>query len=212
MTAAAVRGSRSLANPRRVRYTGAKMNAGRVSLLLLALVSAHAPACRSKSTSEEPSKAPSALPPAGSAPAPVAFQFAKLPDDYARVELYGAASESILAPKGARVSKVGAAVLVEAGEYRVVITQGGPSQEDFKRALSPYAVQDAAPDVLIYRDGDRFNFRALQSRTPEWDDTDVRRYACSAGPVGDPPPPSLNKKQVELLVSACRSIELPALE
>jgi len=189
------------------------MNALRASYILLALLGSSASACRSKSGSEEPPKTTPAPPSAAASSAPpVSLQFAKLPDDYERVELYGAGSESILAPKGARVDKVGAGVVVESGDYRVVVTQGGPSQEDFKKALSRYVVQDAAPDVLVYRDGDRFNFRALQSRTPEWDDTDVRRYACSAGPVGDPPPPSISKQQVELLVSACRSIELPALE
>jgi hypothetical protein len=150
------------------------------------------------------------------------FNFSKLPKEYERTTLYGPASETLLAPKGAKAQGTPKEATVSAPGFQLVVTQGGPSLLDFKQKLGALAVEYEAPDVLVYGDGTRHNFRVFLSLTPEWDDTDIRRFACSAAPNGgipgaemqggQVPSPSVTTAEVELFVSACRSIELPSLE
>jgi len=144
---------------------------------------------------------------------------AVLPNGFEMVQLRGEGSERMRAPTGARVERTGRGFLVEAGpDFAVEVVPDAPAVSEL--ATPPgvaRVVSDANTAVFEAPDG-AYSFVVVRELVPEWDEDRRRRLSCGsagggvsgAGTRADKR--GFSKSAVQIMVAACRTLELPALE
>jgi hypothetical protein len=146
------------------------------------------------------------------------FSFA-LPPDYVKVELRGEGSESLMAPKGARVTHPGKTFRIEAGDdFALDVALESPALSEFKAAPGVARVL-TDPDTGVFKSGQAgYSFVVVRELVPEWDESQRQRFACGSagGAVSEgairADGRSFSKAATQSMVAACRSLELPPLE
>jgi hypothetical protein len=156
--------------------------------------------------------------PASTGSAVERFSFV-LPGDYVKVELRGEGSEALMAPSGARVTHLDRVFRIEAGdEFALDVAIDSPPLSELAAAPGVARVL-ADPDTAVFKTGQEgYSFIVVRELVPEWDESQRQRFACSSaggavsGGAIRAGGRSFSKTATQLMVAACRSLELPPLE
>jgi hypothetical protein len=179
-------------------------------LLCNAVCAAAFAACRGRDVPEEPGPR---------VEAPEVFRF-KVPDNYLTVELRGEGSETMRAPAGATVSRIDGGFRVEAGpDFSVDVLPDAPALSRDVGVTPGVARVLSEPDLVVLR-SERGGYSFVLSRelVPEWDDDRRQKLWCgsSGGAVSRAATRAdgrdFSKEATQIMVAACRTLELPRLE
>jgi hypothetical protein len=144
---------------------------------------------------------------------------AVLPDGFDLVQLRGEGSERLFAPPGARVERTALGFRVEAGpEFAVEVVPNAPSLSELSAPPGVSRVLADSELALFKSPAGAYSFVVVRDLVPEWDDAQRHRFACSsAGSVVSGGAPradntGFSKAAAQVMVAACRTLALPALE
>ena len=142
-----------------------------------------------------------------------------LPSGFELVQLRGEGSEHMRAPSGARVQRTERGFLVEAGpDFAVEVVPDAAALSDL---VTPSGVSRvvSAEDARVFEwpDG-AYSFVVVRELVPEWDEE--RRHRLSCGSAGGGVSETalradrrgFTKAAAQIMVAACRTLELPKLE
>ena len=142
-----------------------------------------------------------------------------LPNGFELVQLRGEGSERMRAPSGASVVRTARGFLVEAGpEFAVEVVPDAPPISEL---VTPAGVSRvlSADDVRVFElPAGEYSFVVVRELVPEWDEERRHRLACGSagGGVSGADPRAdrrgFPKAAAQVMVAACRTLELPKLE
>lgn len=142
-----------------------------------------------------------------------------LPSGFELVQLRGEGSERLRAPSGARVERTARGFLVEAGpDFAVEVV---PDAAAITELVTPPGVSrvSSADDVRVYESPEgEYSFVLVRELVPEWDEELRLRFACGSAGGGVSGADTradrrgFSKAAAQVMVAACRTLELPKLE
>jgi hypothetical protein len=142
-----------------------------------------------------------------------------LPSGFEVVQLRGEGSERMRAPLGARVERTAQGFLVEAGaDFAVEVVPGAPPLNELVTPAGVSRVVSDADAAVFESPEGAYSFVVVRELVPEWDDDRRQRLACGSagGGVSGAAPRAdrrgFSKRAAEVMVAACRTLELPTLE
>ena len=123
------------------------------------------------------------------------------------------------APKGARVQRTARGFLVEAGpDFAVEVV---PDAAAVSELVTPAGVSRvaSAEDALVFESPQGvYSFVVVRELVPEWDEERRHRLACGSagggvsGAATGADRRGFSKAAAQIMVAACRTLELPKLE
>jgi hypothetical protein len=142
-----------------------------------------------------------------------------LPAGFELVQLRGEGSERMRAPSGARVERTERGFLVQAGaDFAVEVVPDAAALSD---VVTPAGVSRvvSAEDALVFESPKgEYSFVVVRELVPEWDEEQRHRLSCgsagegvSGGATGADRR-GFSKAAAQIMVAACRTLELPKLE
>ena len=142
-----------------------------------------------------------------------------LPNGFELVQLRGEGSERMRAPSGARVERSTRGFLVEAGpDFSVEVV---PDAAPLSELVTPPGVSRvvSAEDAAVFESPDGgYSFVVVRELVPEWDEDRRHRLSCGSasggvsGGVTRADRRGFSKAAAQIMVAACRTLELPKLE
>lgn len=142
-----------------------------------------------------------------------------LPSGFELVQLRGEGSERMRAPSGARVRRTSRGFLVEAGaDFAVEVVPDAAALNDL---VTPTGVSRvvSSEDARVFESPDgAYTFVVVRELVPEWDEERRHRFSCGSagGGVSEAATRAdkrgFTKAAAQIMVAACRTLELPKLE
>lgn len=157
---------------------------------------------------------------AGPAAASPASGFeATLPSGFEVVQLRGEGSERLLAPSGAHVLRTAAGFRVQAGpDFDVEVVPDAPAASEYRTPDGVSRSSSGSDATLFVSPEGTYSFVVVRELVPEWDESRRHRLACgSAGGVVSGAATRADsrwfaREATQIMVAACRTLELPPLE
>jgi hypothetical protein len=148
----------------------------------------------------------------------VGFEVA-LPNEFQLVQLRGEGSERMRAPSGARVERTARGFLVEAGsEFAVEVVPDAPPLGELVTPPGVSRVVSASDAAVFEAPGGEYSFVVVRELVPEWDEERPHRLSCGSagggvsGAATRADKRGFSKTAAQIMVAACRTLELPKLE
>jgi len=142
-----------------------------------------------------------------------------LPTGFQLVQLRGEGSERMRAPSGARVERTARGFLVEGGaDFVVEVVPDAPALSELVTPAGVSRVVSAADAAVFESTEGGYSFVVVRELVPEWDEDRRHRLACGtpgegvSGAATRADRREFSKAATQIMVAACRTLELPALE